>query len=163
MNGFLPLFVKALSDAGVPLLIGTDATSLNFPGWAAHVEIRDLVAAGLTPYQALRVATRNAGLFVGQLVRPTDRFGISWRRGCERISFCSTPTQWRISPTSDSLAGVMARGRWWTVRQLRALRDERTRQYDQVKALVVRFDAARSRTISPRMQPAASSGPGGCA
>jgi imidazolonepropionase-like amidohydrolase len=140
MGAFLPVFVKALSDSGANLLVGTDATSLNFPGWAAHVEIRDLVEAGLTPYQALRVATRNAGAFVAEHIRSTDRFGtIAPGMRADLILLTANPlTDMR---NIDSLSGVMARGRWRTIRALRRLRDDATASYDSVKVLVVRFDS----------------------
>ncbi|MEU0884142.1 amidohydrolase family protein [Lentzea sp. NPDC005914] len=55
--------VKALSDAGVDLLVGTDA-SLPLPflgglahGASVHHELQYLTQAGLTPSQALRAAT----------------------------------------------------------------------------------------------------------
>jgi imidazolonepropionase-like amidohydrolase len=140
MNAFLPRFVKALSDADVHLLVGTDATSLNFPGWAAHVEIEDLVAAGLTPYQALRVATRNAGEFVTDLITPADRFGtVAPGMRADLVLLTANPLT-RIS-NIDSIAGVMARGRWWPVDTLRAIRARATTQYPEVKRLVARFDS----------------------
>jgi imidazolonepropionase-like amidohydrolase len=49
-----------LSAAGVTIAIGTDG---NTP-WAPHVEIADMVAAGMTPAQAIVAATRNAATFV---------------------------------------------------------------------------------------------------
>ncbi len=49
-----------LSAAGVRIAIGTDG---NTP-WAPHVEMADMVAAGMTPAQVLVAATRNAAEFV---------------------------------------------------------------------------------------------------
>lgn len=52
------LIVKALHDRGVRVLLGTDApVNGTVPGRAAHEELRRLVGAGLTPYEALRSAT----------------------------------------------------------------------------------------------------------
>lgn len=57
--------VKALHDAGVPLLAGTDAgIDLVAPGELAG-EIELFVHAGLTPYDALRSATSEAARFLG--------------------------------------------------------------------------------------------------
>jgi hypothetical protein len=59
--------IKALHDAGVPFLLGSDAPQLwNVPGFSAHRELGALVAAGLTPYQALRTGTVNAAKFLGE-------------------------------------------------------------------------------------------------
>ncbi|MCW2877705.1 MAG: amidohydrolase [Sphaerisporangium sp.] len=67
--------VKALHDAGVDLIVGTDAAlPLPFLGGVAHGasvhhELQYLVRAGLTPIQALRAAT----------LTPARRFGLEDR------------------------------------------------------------------------------------
>ncbi|MFF5563729.1 amidohydrolase family protein [Streptomyces sp. NPDC012623] len=68
--------VKALHDAGVDLMAGTDAAPMPLPfmggvvhGASVHQELQYLVRAGLTPVQALRAATRT----------PARRFGLEDR------------------------------------------------------------------------------------
>lgn len=140
MAAFLPRFVKALSDAQVKLLVGTDATSSNFPGWAVHVEIRDLVAAGLTPYQALRAATYNAGAFVAQDVRPADHFGVvAPGMRADLIVLSGNPLTHITN--IDSLSGVMVRGQWWPIDSIRRVRDRRVAPYPPLKVFVARFDS----------------------
>jgi imidazolonepropionase-like amidohydrolase len=64
--------VRALHDAGAPLLAGTDAgIAITEPGSSLHDELDELVASGLTPYQALRASTVDAATFLGE----TDQFG----------------------------------------------------------------------------------------
>jgi len=48
--------LKALSDAGMKIAFGTDG---GIP-WAAHIEMADMVAAGLTPAQVITAATSNS-------------------------------------------------------------------------------------------------------
>ncbi|HUQ67489.1 MAG TPA: amidohydrolase family protein [Flavitalea sp.] len=49
---------------GVGLLLGSDAPQIfNVPGMSAHHELQYLVDAGLTPYEALKTATLNVGVF----------------------------------------------------------------------------------------------------
>ena len=58
-------FVLALHRAGARILAGSDAgIDVVAPGESLHDELRELVAAGLTPYQALRAATIDAGEFL---------------------------------------------------------------------------------------------------
>ena len=86
---------KALQNAGVKLLVGTDTPApCVIPGFSVGAELGELVNAGLTSYQALRAATVNAGEFLGNdrgradlvLLRanPLDDirnvFASSWRR-----------------------------------------------------------------------------------
>jgi len=54
--------VSALHDGGVWLATGTDAA--EFPG-AIHFELEDLVAAGLTPLEAIAAATSGAARVLG--------------------------------------------------------------------------------------------------
>jgi imidazolonepropionase-like amidohydrolase len=48
----------------VGLLLGSDGPQVwNVPGFSVHRELRYLVQAGLTPYQAVETATRNVAVF----------------------------------------------------------------------------------------------------
>ena len=49
-----------LSGAGVKIALGTDG---NVP-WAAHLEMADMVASGMTPMQVIVAATRNSAEFL---------------------------------------------------------------------------------------------------
>jgi imidazolonepropionase-like amidohydrolase len=49
-----------LSKAGMKIVVGTDG---NTP-WAPHVEMADMVAAGMTPMQVIVAATRNGAQFL---------------------------------------------------------------------------------------------------
>lgn len=61
------LLVKQLWDAGAPLLLGTDAgIDVVAAGTSIHDELDELVAAGLTPYDALRTGTSEAARFLGR-------------------------------------------------------------------------------------------------
>jgi len=58
--------VGAMHRAGVRLLAGTDAPNpYIFPGFSLHEELELLVAAGLTPIEALQTATINPARFLG--------------------------------------------------------------------------------------------------
>lgn len=65
--------VKAMHDAGIPFLAGTDTAPgvYIFPGFSLHEELQRFVAAGFTPMEALQTATLNPARFLGM----DDRFG----------------------------------------------------------------------------------------
>ncbi len=59
--------LKRLYDSGVNIGFGTDsgANALRVPGVAEHRELQLMVDAGLSPMQALQIATRNAAALLG--------------------------------------------------------------------------------------------------
>jgi imidazolonepropionase-like amidohydrolase len=60
--------VGEMYRAGVGVLAGTDAPLRNSPpGFGLHSELELLVQAGLTPFEALRVATLEPARFLGRL------------------------------------------------------------------------------------------------
>lgn len=63
--------VKQAADAGVRILLGTDAGNWGtIHGYSVHRELRIMVEAGLSPWQALAASTSLAGDFLGR------RFGV---------------------------------------------------------------------------------------
>jgi imidazolonepropionase-like amidohydrolase len=99
--------VMALRAHGVRLLAGTDLPNpLMVAGFAIHEELGALVTAGLTPFEAIASATRNAGEFMGG-----DRFGIVAPGARADLLLVAR------NPLEDVAAlreprGVMVRGRW---------------------------------------------------
>jgi hypothetical protein len=58
--------VKAMHEAKVPLLAGTDTPNpYTYPGFSLHEELELLVSTGLTPLEALETATLRAAEFLG--------------------------------------------------------------------------------------------------
>ncbi|TVQ04777.1 MAG: amidohydrolase [Balneolaceae bacterium] len=57
----------ALHEQGAGLLLGADAPQIfNPPGYSAHRELRLLVDAGLTPFEAIKTGTVNVGKYLGE-------------------------------------------------------------------------------------------------
>jgi imidazolonepropionase-like amidohydrolase len=57
--------VGVLHKAGARILLGTDqANPFVIAGFAVHEELANLVAAGLSPYEALRAGTSGAAEFM---------------------------------------------------------------------------------------------------
>jgi imidazolonepropionase-like amidohydrolase len=101
--------VKALQDAGAGLLLGTDAGWQNTlpPGAGVHVELQALVAAGLTPYQALATGACNVAAFFGTL---DDAGTIAVGKRADLVLLRGNPLA-DIRHTARP-AGVMIGGRW---------------------------------------------------
>ncbi len=100
--------LKALQDAGAGLALGSDAPQVwNVPGFSVHRELESMVAAGLTPYQALETGTRNIARFLGV----EDRAGtIAVGKQADLILLDANPLT-DIRHTTRR-AGVMLRGVW---------------------------------------------------
>jgi imidazolonepropionase-like amidohydrolase len=59
--------VRTLAAAGVPMITGTDGGNpAVFQGYSVHRELRLLVEAGLSPWDALAATTINAGRLLGR-------------------------------------------------------------------------------------------------
>ncbi len=65
-------FIKAMNDEGVGLLLGSDSPQVfNVPGFSIHLELEAMVAAGLTPAEAIKTGTINPAKFF----KMENRFG----------------------------------------------------------------------------------------
>jgi imidazolonepropionase-like amidohydrolase len=101
-------FIKALHDAGVQFALGSDAPQFwNVPGFSVHRELRSLVDAGLTPYQALRTGTRNPGWYFGT---ESTTGTIAAGKRADLILLDANPLV--NIDNSTRIAGVMVNGRW---------------------------------------------------
>jgi imidazolonepropionase-like amidohydrolase len=100
--------ILALHEAGAGLLLGSDAPQVfNVPGFSIHRELGYLVAAGLTPYEALRTGTVNPAEFFGQ----QRVFGtVESGKEADLVLLDANP----LADVSNAsrIHGVMLRGRW---------------------------------------------------
>lgn len=100
--------IRALHDGGVEILLGSDAPQIwNVPGFAAHRELQLYVAAGLTPYEALRTGTVNISRHLDEegesgVVRPGAR--------ADLILLDANPLD--SIENTQRIAGVVVNGRW---------------------------------------------------
>lgn len=104
----LEKLVRGFQRGGVHLLIGTDAMNTGVvPGFATHDELADLVAAGLTPFEALRAATANAAEF---LAVAGQRGVVAVGQNADLLLLEANPLE-KIA-NSRRIAGVMLCGQW---------------------------------------------------
>ncbi|MCP4384311.1 MAG: amidohydrolase family protein [Hyphomicrobiales bacterium] len=113
---FYVAMTKALHAAGVPLLAGTDVVADGMVPWHIHRELELLVEAGLSPYEAMRIATVNAAVSVERMGQPGNFGVIAEGHRADLVLLTANPLE-NISATRDRV-GVMARGVWRTQAEL---------------------------------------------
>ncbi len=115
--------VKALQDAGVPLLAGTDTHAIGLvPGFSLHRELQSMKAAGLTSFEVLRAATRNAGEFLG------GGFGVvAAGKRADLLLLEGNPLD--DLENLNRRVGVMARGQWFAAEKAKQMMDGLATEY----------------------------------
>jgi imidazolonepropionase-like amidohydrolase len=102
--------------AGVRLLAGSDSLDRYvFPGSSLQYELRELVAAGLTPQEALQTATENPAEFFGRKDVGTIAAGLR----ADMVLLDADPSQ-NIENT-QKISGVILTGQFLSREDLDAL------------------------------------------
>jgi hypothetical protein len=109
----MTVFMKELHDAGVPLLLGSDAFGLLVPGFAAHQELELMVAAGLTPFEALQTGTVNAADYLGEANKAGT---IAIGKRADFILVAGNPLE-NIANAAQ-IRGVYSKEKWRSVAEL---------------------------------------------
>ena len=109
----------AAEDATLLLATGSTLRSPRVPGGSAHAELRELVAAGLSPFRALRAATANPAV----ALRVPGDFGIVVPGARADLLLLDANPLENVGNT-ERIAGVMVRGRWLPLTELRRMRAE---------------------------------------
>lgn len=100
--------IKSLHDVGAGLLLGSDAPQIfNVPGFSIHDELRMLVAAGLTPYEALATGNVNVARFLDE----SEVFGtVEVGMRADLVLLESNPLA--DVANASRITGVMVDGQW---------------------------------------------------
>jgi len=118
MYPFLVKLTKAMHDAGVVLMSGTDASVPGgVPGFALHNELDELVAAGLSPYEALQSATSNPGSWMSEHLGVPEVGQVAVGHRADLVLVDSNPLE-NVAELRRPRA-VIARGRWLDGDELR--------------------------------------------
>lgn len=130
---FLKVFVKTLSDAGVPLIAGTDSPPIPglVPGFSLHQDLHALEAAGLSRFQVLSAATRTPGEMIVKAKPTAQRFGtITTGERADLILSNGNPLE--DLSTLEHPLGVMVLGHWHDDKDLKQLLDGVAAEYRSV-------------------------------
>ena len=113
----LQRLTKLFQQDGVKMMAGTDTpVSATPPGFSLHDELANLVASGLTPYQALRMATANPAEFLGE----ANAFGtVAVGQRADLVLLDADPR--KDIHNTRKIAGVALRGRWMPGTELKAM------------------------------------------
>jgi len=104
--------ILALHEAGAGLLLGSDAPQVfNVPGFSLHQELGFLVAAGLTPFEALQTGTTAVARFFG-----SNTGVVAVGRDADLVLLDANPLE-DIGNTRR-IHGVMLRGAWYPAGEL---------------------------------------------
>lgn len=127
------LMVKEIHNAGGKIMAGSDSPDwFMVYGFSLHRELRCLVEAGLTPFQALEASTRVPAEFLGGL------FGtITKGNRADLVLLDANPLD-KIGNV-ERRVGVMLRGRWFSEASLKKSLEDVARRFAKVTpASVVR-------------------------
>lgn len=99
--------ILELHQTGAGLLLGSDAPQVfNVPGYSLHNELEFLVAAGLTPYEALHTGTAAVADFLG-----INTGIVAAGRDADLVLLDANPLE--DIRNSQRIHGVMLRGAWY--------------------------------------------------
>jgi len=110
---FLGRFAKALADAGVPLIAGTDTPTIpgDYPGASLRADLYALHDAGFTTFQALSTATRTPGEFIARAKPGATCFGVV-AVGCRADLLLLSGNPLADPHALEQREGVMIGGAW---------------------------------------------------
>jgi hypothetical protein len=134
--GFQRWLVDFLHERGVRIIAGTDAGNTGtLPGVSMADELAWLVAAGLTPYEALAGATVEAAEWIG-------REGVTGTivPGAEADLLLLAANPLEDVSHVRFVRGVMIRGRWIGREELHGMREELASGFELEAELVRRVD-----------------------
>lgn len=127
-------YTKGFFDAGVKLVAGTDSPLVwGVPGYSTHEELEAISEIGISSYETLAIATRNAGDFVAEFLPGQETFGtVEIGKRADLLLLEANPLE-NLS-NAQAQVGVMARGRWYTAEELEERLHAIAEEYAQMAA-----------------------------
>jgi hypothetical protein len=139
-HAFFVKMTKSFSDAGVPLMLGTDTEVFGYPGAAGALELKELTDSGLTPYQVLATATRVPGEYMYQRAHVPDRFGIV-KAGYRADLLLVEGNPLIKGLEVGRIRGVMVRGRWLSSEAICEMRQAKAAENGPLRKTAAEIDS----------------------
>jgi imidazolonepropionase-like amidohydrolase len=120
LGGFMRRLVKSMYDAGVPLMVATDALNpAAMPGFSLHRELQLFEEVGIPNHETLRAATTGPAEFMEE----TGEWGaVATGHRADLVLLNANPLE-DITNTKK-IEGVMVRGQWLTDESIQVQLDE---------------------------------------
>ncbi len=116
------LLLRELHKGGVTLVLGTDAGPMQMglvPGFSLHNELRIMVENGLTPYEALKMATFNAAGVIKTMIGTANFGTIEIGKNADLVLIDGNP--FADINNIKKIQGVMASGQWFDKQELQRM------------------------------------------
>jgi hypothetical protein len=116
------LLLRELHKGGVTLVLGTDAGPMGMglvPGFSLHDELRIMVENGLSPYEALKMATVDAAGVIKKMLGEGNFGTIEVGKTADLVLINGNPLD-NIHNTKN-IHGVMASGQWFDKQELQKM------------------------------------------
>ena len=140
--GFLQEVTRKIKNAGIQILSSTDApTSGAFPGLAVHDELKEFVKIGFTPYEALRTATIEPGIFIKKYVEDSENFGMI-KKGYRADLLLLDQNPMENIENTRTILGVIKNGKWYPKDSLQSELDKLYTVYQKVDPYVKSIEQA---------------------
>jgi hypothetical protein len=132
----------AFQNAGILQVIGTDASLPGlFPGKAVHRELTELVKAGISNYDAVAIATSNAGRFIQRYIDHNAQIGqVQPGYRADLVILNDNPLD-DVRNARD-IDAIVVNGRYISSAELQERRNELRARYAVVNSVNAEIDAA---------------------
>jgi len=129
-------------DAGVLQVVGTDSAVPGlFPGKALHRELTEFVKAGLSNFDALKIATANGGEFIRKYIDAESRIGLV-QPGYKANLVLLAENPLEDVRNARTVEAVIINGRWTDASQLAAQRTQLRANYEEIDRVKSRIELA---------------------
>jgi len=133
---FLQEVTRKIKDAGIQILSSSDApTAGAFPGIAVHDELKEFVELGFTPYEALKTATIEPGIFIKKYIEDSDNFGLI-KEGYRADLLLLDHNPIENIENTRTILGVIKNGEWYPKDSLEKEMDNLYNVYKDVSPIV---------------------------